>query len=68
MPCVRYVPLPPRLRVTRTSVATFVFLSAAIGMLTAFRRRQILVVLALSLVLGTGLEYVFTRVFVIALP
>ncbi len=52
----------------RFSVATLVFMFASIGMLTGFARRQLPVMIVLSLVFGFGLEYLFTKVFVIDLP
>jgi putative tricarboxylic transport membrane protein len=52
----------------RFSIATTLFLVAAIGMLTKFERRQIPAVVIVALVLGIGLEYTFTQIFVIDLP
>jgi putative tricarboxylic transport membrane protein len=52
----------------RFSVATLVFLLASIGMLSGFARRSLPLLIVLSGVLGFGLEYLFTKVFVIDLP
>jgi hypothetical protein len=52
----------------RFSVATLVFLLASIGMLSGFARRALPFIIILSVVLGFGLEYLFTKVFVIDLP
>ena len=52
----------------RFSIATAVFLSLSIGMLRSFSRRALPLILVLAVVLGFGLEYLFTHVFVIDLP
>ena len=52
----------------RFSIATAIFTLAAVGMLTKFERRLLPGIGVLALVLGVGLEYVFTQVFVIDLP
>ena len=52
----------------RFSVATLVFLLASVGMLTGFARRSIPMLIVLAVVFGFGLEYLFTKVFVIDLP
>jgi len=52
----------------RFSIATFVFLLTSIGMLSGFARRALPFLIVLSAVLGFGLEYLFTKVFVIDLP
>lgn len=52
----------------RFSIATALFSVAAIGMLTKFERRLMPAVVGVALVLGVGLEYAFTQIFVIDLP
>jgi putative tricarboxylic transport membrane protein len=52
----------------RFSVATTVFTLATVGMLTKFERRVMPTIVVLALVLGVGLEYAFTQIFVIDLP
>lgn len=52
----------------RFSVATTLFSALTIGMLTNFERRLMPAIVVLALVLGIGLEYTFTQIFVIDLP
>lgn len=52
----------------RFSIATALFSVAAIGMLSKFERRLLPAIVILALVLGAGLEYTFTEIFVIDLP
>ena len=52
----------------RFSIATTLFSALTIGMLTKFERRFMPAIVVLALVLGIGLEYTFTQIFVIDLP
>ena len=52
----------------RFSIATTLFSAITIGMLTKFERRLFPAILVIALVLGIGLEYTFTQIFVIDLP
>ncbi|MCP5152540.1 MAG: tripartite tricarboxylate transporter TctB family protein [Ectothiorhodospiraceae bacterium] len=52
----------------RFSLATLAFLVISIGMLSGFERRVLPALAVLALGLAFGLEYLFTRVFVIDLP
>lgn len=52
----------------RFSIATAAFAFAAIGMLSKFERRLLPAIVVVALILGVGLEYTFTQVFVIDLP
>ena len=50
------------------SIATLFYLLLTINLLGSFKRRYWLLSLIVSLVLGFGLEFLFTKVFVIDLP
>jgi cobalamin synthase len=55
-------------RLTSFSVATIVFLLAAIGVLGRFTRKTMIIGGIIALVMGLGCEYLFTEIFVIDLP
>lgn len=50
------------------AAATIVYVIAAGGLLTRFRPRPLVIIVPLALVLGLGLQYLLTQVFVIDLP
>ncbi len=55
-------------RLATFAILTLLYLTATIGFLIRFERRQLPWVLAVAAVTGFGFQYVFTRVFVVDLP
>lgn len=55
-------------RLGRFDVLSSVYLFLTIGLLVRFERKSLPIVAAVSLIVGFGCQYVFTRVFVVDLP
>jgi hypothetical protein len=55
-------------RLASFAILTLIYLTATIGVLTRFDRRQMPWIVGIAAVVGFGFQYLFTRVFVVDLP
>jgi hypothetical protein len=55
-------------RLASFAILTLIYLTATIGFLTRFDRRQMPWIVGIAAVVGFGFQYLFTRVFVVDLP